>query len=299
MPASGRCASTWPAGQRPVARGTGVQIGWVQVTGDGDVELRLTGAAMLPPPWTGGGQGWRLDADVPIELLGEDARRVGLPCIALVQLGVSSSGADVFVDLEACSTLAIEAPNDQADEVVMALATGLASSMYAEVAHLIGVSLPSEPLLGHRNAHHADSVTAAFDLASGLVARAAGDERTTFELRSLHTGGEMWEPAVILLTSDDSPAATEPSRPCLPLDMALPWSIAVGPGGLRGAPARLVGSIRRMAAPRVRDGHRPHPDRHLDSGPRCDRRGARRRRPRADLHRTRGGERDGVGRRRR
>ncbi len=155
----------------------------------------------------------------------EDARRVGLPCITLVQLGVSSAGADVLVDLEACGTFAIEARSDQADEVVTALATGLASSIYAEVAHLIGVSLPAQALLGHRNAHHADSVTAAFDLASGLVAPElceAGDERTTFELRSLHTSGEMWEPALILLTGDDSPDVSELGRPLPSPDMGSP-----------------------------------------------------------------------------
>ncbi len=221
--------------------GSGVQIGWVQVTSDGDVELRLTGAATLPPPWNGDGQAWRLDAEVPIELLADDARRVGLPCIALVQLGVSSSGADVLVDLEACATLAIEARGDQADEVVTALATGLASSMYAEVAHLIGVSLPAEALLGHRNAHRADSVDAAFELASELLA--TGDERTTSSScdRS-HTSGEMWEPAVILLTGDDSPGLSELDRPLPPAGHGIALAVAVGPGGLGEAPARLVGS---------------------------------------------------------
>ena len=225
--------------------GTGVQIGWVQVTGDGRVELRLTGTATLPAPWVGGGQAWCLDAEVPIELLAEDARPFGLPCIAVVQIGVSSSGADVLVDLEACATLAIEAPSDLADEVLTALATGLASSVYAEVAHLIGVSLPAQALLGHRNAHHADSVTAAFDLASGLVAPElceTGDERTTFELRSLHTSGEMWEPGVILLTGDDSPGVSELDRPLPLAGRGIALAVAVGPGGLSDAPARLVGS---------------------------------------------------------
>jgi Bacterial transcriptional activator domain len=226
--------------------GSGVQIGWVQVTSDGDVELRLTDAATLPAPWAGAGPAWRLDAEVPIELLADDARRVGLPCIALVQLGVTSSGADVLVDLEACATLAIEARSHQADEVVTALATGLASSMYAEVAHLIGVSLPAQALLGHRNAHRADSVDAAFDLASELVApelSGTRDERTTFELRSLHTSGEMWEPAVILLTGDDSPGVSELDRPLPLAGHGIALAAAVGPGELCDAPARLVGSI--------------------------------------------------------
>ena len=59
----------------------------------------------------------------------------------------------MLVDLEACGTLAIEAHPSQADAVVRALAAGLATSLYAEVAHLITVSLSDDVLLGHRNAH--------------------------------------------------------------------------------------------------------------------------------------------------
>ncbi len=62
---------------------TGSQIGWVAVSADGDLDVRLTAPATLPSPWTGDGQSWRLGAEVPIEMLGEDARQVGQPCVAL------------------------------------------------------------------------------------------------------------------------------------------------------------------------------------------------------------------------
>ena len=98
--------------------GTGAQIGWVEVTPDGDVGLRLSAPADLPAPWAGSDQDWRLAADVPVELLSDGARRVGMPCVALVQLGVTAAGADVLIDVEACGTLAVEARRDQADEVI-------------------------------------------------------------------------------------------------------------------------------------------------------------------------------------
>ena len=79
----------------------------------------------------------------------------------------------------------------------------LASSQYAEVAQLITVSLDHDALLGHRNAHRAESIDAAFDLAAALVGSTSTNERSSFELRSLRTGGEMWEPAVILLHDAD------------------------------------------------------------------------------------------------
>ncbi len=143
---------------------------------------------------------------MPIEILGEDARQVGQPCVALVQLGVTSAGNELLVDLEACGVLAVVARADQADEVVTALAAGLASSLFAEVAHLVAVSLPDAALLNHRSAHRTRSADAALELACSLVGTTAVNERSSFELRSLRTGGEMWEPAVVLLGSADDGA---------------------------------------------------------------------------------------------
>lgn len=183
------------------------QVGLVIVNADGEIEIRLTAPARLNAPWTTRdgdiAATWALPASVPIEMLSEDARRVGTPCVALVQLGVSD-GRDVLIDLEACGTLAIDAAPLLADEVVTAIAAGLASSPYAEVAHLVGVSLPVDALLGHRNRHRTASVGASFELAVALTGTTMTQDRTSFSLRSLRTGGEMWEPAIILLSSDDS-----------------------------------------------------------------------------------------------
>ena len=216
------------------------QIGWVRVTPDGDVALRLTGAAELPPPWGGVDQDWVLAAAVPIELLSEDARRVGMPSIAFVQLGVTDDGDDVLVDLEACGVLAIEAKPTQADEVITAIATGLASSMYAEVAHLITVSLPEAAVLSHRNAHRANTVDAAFELAVSLVGSTLTDERTSFALRSLRTGGEVWEPAIILLNSDDDADQIATNEALPPTGHGLAVVAAAGKSGLPTATSRLL-----------------------------------------------------------
>ena len=145
----------------------------------------------------------------------------------------------LLIDVEACGTLAVEARRDQADEVITALAAGLASSMYAEVAHLIGVGLPSEALLGHRNAHVADSTDAAFELARALVGTTVDNERTSFELRSLRTGGEMWEPAVVLIGDGEVRDGEE-----LPIGgHGIGLVAPVAPGDLPDASTRLVGSI--------------------------------------------------------
>jgi nucleoid-associated protein YgaU len=184
---------------------TDVQIGLLFVDRNGGVELRLTAEAELIAPWSLVGsdrQSWLLPASVPVELLSAEACRVSTPCVALAQVGIANE-RDVFVDIEACGTFLIEAQPDQADELVTAIAAGLASSAYAEIAQIISVSLPAAALLEHRNAHHAASVGAAFDLAASLVGSTMSNERSSFSLRALRTGGEMWEPAVLLFTSAD------------------------------------------------------------------------------------------------
>ena len=229
--------------------GTGVQIVVVQVSPEGEVALTLSGDQVPTAPWTGQGDNvWRLSAGIPVELLGESARRVGMPCVAFAQLGVDGDGWEVLADLEACGTLAIDAQPSQADAVVRGLAAGLATSLYAEVAHLVTVSLSPDVLLDHRNAHQAESIDAAFDHAASLVGSTSMDERSSFELRSLRTGGEMWEPAVILLTDRDAVDRAEG----IPLPAAghgIALVAAVGPNGLPDAA--------RSAARRA-DGVDPH-----------------------------------------
>ncbi len=215
------------------------QIGIVEVSPDGAVSLRLTGESTLPPPWQGEGADWVLPSSVPIELLGESARRVGAPCVALAQLGLTDDGNDVLVDLEACGLLAVDAPADQADQVITALAAGLASSIHAEVANLIGVDCPCDAFLGHRNAHRAADVDAALELAASLVGSTLSSDRSSFEMRARRTGGEVWEPAVVLLVSGDGADAA--TIPPMPPGQGCAVVAATHHDGLPAAPTRLLG----------------------------------------------------------
>jgi hypothetical protein len=220
--------------------GAGSQIGWLAISPDGDLDLRLTAPAALPLPWTGENQSWRLGAEVPIEILGDDARQVGQPCVALVQLGVAADGNELLVDLEACGVLAVAAPSDQADEVVTAVATAVASSLFAEVAHLVAVSLPEAALLNHRNAHRTGTADAAIELACTLVGTTAVNERSSFELRSLRTGGEAWEPAVVLFGSADDAAEVCGAGVLPAAGHGVAVVVADEHGNVPAAPARLV-----------------------------------------------------------
>ncbi len=177
------------------------RIAVVRAGSDGDVELTLTAAAALPSPWVGNGACWRLPGAVPIELVADPARSVGAPCVALVQIGVDTEGRDILVDLEAIGLLAVAAPAETADAVVRGIAAGLAGSLFAEVANLIGVGLDEAVFLEHRHAHHVAHVDEAVELAATLIGTTGSARQSTFVLRSRHTGGEAWEPAVVLAGS--------------------------------------------------------------------------------------------------
>ena len=108
----------------------------------------------------------------------------------------------MLVDVEALGLLAVDADPEPADDIVRALAVGLASSEFAEVAHLVGVGIDEEAFLGHRHAQVVPTVDEAIELAATLIGgTATATTRSTFSLRARHTGGEMWEPAVVVVAT--------------------------------------------------------------------------------------------------
>ena len=107
----------------------------------------------------------------------------------------------MLVDLEALGVLSIVAPEPLADAVVRGIAATLATSIFAEVANLIGVGLDDGVFLDHRHAHTVARVDDALELAATLVGTTAAAKQTTFVLRARHTSGEAWEPAIVLAGS--------------------------------------------------------------------------------------------------
>ena len=187
---------------------TDAQVAVVRVGTDGTVELVLTGEATMPAPWEGTARRWELPGSTPVELLAEAARSVGAPCVALTQLGVDTDGREVLVDLEALGVLSVVAPAEPADAVVRGIAATLATSIFAEVANLVGVGLGEEVFLGHHQAHVAPSIDDALELAATLVGTTASAKQSTFVLRARHTSGEAWEPAIVLAASSAADEVT-------------------------------------------------------------------------------------------
>lgn len=175
---------------------------------DGTIELTMSGPVALDEPWLGSDRRWTLPRLVQVDELAAQARTVGVPCIALVQVGVDEHGWDVLLDLEAVGLLAVNADAPTADAVVRAVAVGLASSEFAEVAHLVGVGVDQSAFLGHRQAQCAGSLDEGIELAATLVGTTLAAKRSTFALRARHTGGELWEPAVVLVASSEAIAVS-------------------------------------------------------------------------------------------
>jgi hypothetical protein len=188
----------------PALAARGSRVAAVLIAADGTLELWATGPANLQAPWRGIGDRWSLPAEVPIEALASEARRVVAPAPTLVQLGVQhgtgrNGERDVYVDLEAIGAVEVGGSGAQADSIVAAIASTLASSVLAEVTTLIGLGVPDEAFLGHRLHVAARDTASAFAAATDAIGTTAHQDRSTFDLRVHATGGDTWEPAVVLV----------------------------------------------------------------------------------------------------
>lgn len=81
--------------------------------------------------------------------------------------------------------------------------------MYAEVANIIVVGLADTVTLQHRNAHCVADLAEAIQLARSLAPQLP-DDRTTFGLRTRRTGGEAWEPTIVIVFNTDDLAPGDP-----------------------------------------------------------------------------------------
>lgn len=232
--------------------GTFTQVGTIRIAADGELIARLTNDVRLSPPWIGAEgsaaqRTWTLPASIPIEMLSEDARQSGQPCLALVTIGIDAEGRDVLLDLEAAGVTAVEATPQQGDEIVRAIGSGLATSLSSEVVHLLVAELGTDVLFDHPNTRRVDRAADAVDVAARTVGSTLANDRSAFELRARRTGGEMWEPAIILLAHDDDAATTLASLPDVGHGIAA--VAAADPGGF-GTPtgSNRAGAVIRAQA---------------------------------------------------
>lgn len=140
---------------------------------------------------------WVLAGSTSLTALAPRARASAQPCPALVHVGGLPEGGELFVDLEAVGTLLVHSPH--APAILRALAASLAVSPFLDATRVFTVGL-GDVTLGGSNSEQVESLDAALDAAAisvGSTSQLTGGV-TTFGLRAAGTGGESWEPAVVI-----------------------------------------------------------------------------------------------------
>ncbi len=198
-----RCAA--PGLARQHARALAAEIG-----DDGEIRLYTDCPAKeVAQHWLVDVQAgaWRLPARVTLAELADDARRANQPCPAIIHIG-ESAGGQLFVDLEAVGLLSVDAVPAVAASIVRCAAASLAVSPFAESARVFTVGIGVEAQLSSMNVEWHDSVSAAVDAVRttvGSIATATSGTVTTFALRASASGGEVWEPSLLLTIGANDP----------------------------------------------------------------------------------------------
>lgn len=188
--------------------GSGRFIVGVLVTSAGDLTAVLDAPTTASPPEPFrqvDHRRWCLPAGADHLDLGESARLAGQPCPTLVHLGTArhadgTTAGDVFIDLEAVGLLAVDGPADDVRAVLTAISASLAASPVGETVRVVTHNLDPAVHLGNLAAESADSLDDALDRAASFLGATATvvAGRRTFELRTRGTGGEAWEPVVVV-----------------------------------------------------------------------------------------------------
>jgi DNA-binding SARP family transcriptional activator len=170
---------------------------------DGTIDVFLREAIEQPPsPWqvTGAGQVWTLPGDAQIETPDGPP-----PCPALIQLGTTDDGAELYVDLEALGVLAIDASGADLRCIARAVAATLTLAPHAELVRVRTLGFDPYGLAEEERLMVADDIDELLDQVTADTAPiTAALERakvaSTFALRAADAD-ENWEPTVALIGS--------------------------------------------------------------------------------------------------
>jgi LysM domain len=182
----------------------------IEIADDGEIRLYTDRPALIVADrWLIDveAKAWRLPANVSLADLADGARRGNQPCPAIIHIG-ESAGGQLFVDLEAVGLLSVDAPPAVAASIVRCAAASLAVSPFAESTRVFTVGLEIETHLGNPSVESHDSLAEAVEavrVTVGSIATATSGTTTTFALRAAASGGEAWEPALLLAIGIDDP----------------------------------------------------------------------------------------------
>jgi nucleoid-associated protein YgaU len=185
----------------------------------GQLELYLADPVVLPAPFTATGDPtvWTLPADAPLPAAAE-LTTVPAPYPSLATLGHDLDGAHVLVDLEHCGSLAVTGDEAATTAVLAALATELATSVWADDLQVTLVGcLPELPDgLGTGRLRHVtglDELLRVLERRSAAVraslASAGAPDLQHARTATGHRHGDSWTPEIVLLSQPLAPADRE------------------------------------------------------------------------------------------
>lgn len=179
---------------------------------------RLTAAAFeiytmeperLPEPWVGAADGmmWSFQVDSIDDLDRDALREISAPFPALVCLGQDVEDAHVLVDLETVTEMNVDGPQDEAEQVLAALAIELATSHWADdlTVTLVGAFPEMEDVLQTGRIRYLPTPARLFE----ELQRRAAEDRLLMEYdgvsdphaaRVTAVAPSSWYPEIILLT---------------------------------------------------------------------------------------------------
>jgi len=181
----------------------GAGVVMVRLEVDGTMTIRLDRPVHPVAPWQGDQRWWRLDRSIDIDRLATLAAATPMPSLAMVQIGQDRDEAGIFVDLETARVLSVrsETPG-RSTAAVAAIGVCLAGSDFADGVRLVVVGLNPAIVMGRPASTVHETVDAA--LADLAAPRREPLRASTFSLRARSSGGERWEPTIVLADAECS-----------------------------------------------------------------------------------------------
>ena len=172
-------------------------------------ELYLSEPAQLPEPWVGIAAGtlWSYQADTSDNIDHTLRQEIPAPYPALVTVGQDLEDAHILVDLETVCSISVTGPQDEAEEVLAAMAIELATSCWADdlTVTLVGAFPEMEDVLQTGRIRYLPTAGRLFD----ELRHRADNDRLAMKLEhaeDLHharisaVAPSTWFPEIVMLT---------------------------------------------------------------------------------------------------
>ncbi len=119
-------------------------IAAVYMSDAGEIEVVATAEVTMDRPWRGSGRRWKMPAQIGIDRLMQLARGLDPPCPALIHIGNSPDGRELYVDLEVLGVVSVTAEFGGAGKTVV----GEGKEAVEEILRAVQLTLQNS-IFGH------------------------------------------------------------------------------------------------------------------------------------------------------